>query len=129
MRSACYVMAAAAMMAAGPPAGKAEPLRLAKGLEPGEWELRERGAEARRLCLSDLRQLLQVRHMSRNCKSFTVSDTPNRVVVTYDCGGAGSGRTDLRVETSRLVQVQSQGIADGGPFDFAAEGRWVGACR
>lgn len=112
-------------------AGAAPAPHLAKGLEAGAWELRERGADGdvQQLCLSDLRQLLQVRHGRAQCKSFTVSDTPNRLIVTYDCGSAGNGRTDLRVETPRLAQIQSQGIANGAPFAAAIEGRWVGACH
>src|SRR3546814_20767766 len=75
--------------------------RLAKGLETGEWELRGRGegGGARRLCVSSLSQLLQSRHAGHACKNFTVSDAANRLVVTYECGAAGNGRTDLRVET------------------------------
>jgi len=105
--------------------------RLPKGLETGEWELRERGEDgpARRLCISSLNQLLQSRHAGHACKSFTVSDAARRMVVTYECGAVGNGRTDLRIETSRLVQIQSQGIADGAPFAFALEGRWLGACH
>lgn len=111
--------------AAGVPAPQA-----LQGLEAGEWELRGRGegAETRKLCISDLRQLLQVRHGRALCRSFTVSDSAHAVSVTYDCAAAGNGRTDLRVETTRLVQIRSQGIADGAPFAFAAEGRRVGAC-
>ncbi|QGP79967.1 DUF3617 domain-containing protein [Sphingobium sp. CAP-1] len=103
-------------------------------LETGEWELRGRGegAETRKLCVTDLRQLLQVRHVQAHnkalCRSFTVSDSPQAVSVTYDCAGAGNGRTDLRVETARLVQIRSQGVADGAPFAFSAEGRRIGAC-
>ena len=43
--------------------------------------------------------------------------------------GNGYGRTNLRREISRLVQIESQGIVDGLPFQFAAEARRVGACR
>ncbi|WP_313806106.1 hypothetical protein [Sphingobium sp.] len=124
--------AAVAMMMAGSAVHAAAPLpRLLKGLEAGEWELRERGADGaiRRLCVSNLSQLLQSGHSGSSCKSFTVSDTARRLIVTYECGAAGSGRTDLRIETARLVQIQSQGIADGAPFAFASEGRWLGACR
>jgi len=112
-------------------AGAVPAPHLAKGLEAGAWELRARGEEGdvQRLCIADLRQLLQVRHGRAQCKSFTVSDAPNRLIVTYDCGIAGNGRTDLRVETPRLAQIQSQGIADGAPFADTIEARWAGACR
>ncbi|KKW93463.1 hypothetical protein YP76_01865 [Sphingobium chungbukense] len=129
----CALGAALAMMMAIAPAVQAAaPLpRLPKGLEAGEWELRERGTDGavRRICVAHLNQLLQSRHAGNSCKSFTVSETQRRLVVTYECGAAGNGRTDLRIETARLVQIQSQGIARGAPFDFSLEGRWVGACH
>jgi hypothetical protein len=48
--------------------------------------------------------------------------------VQYTCRGRGYGRTHIRRETSRLVQIDTQGIADGRPFAFAAEARRVGDC-
>lgn len=127
--------AAAAMMMATWAGAVVAPAPVAlRALEPGEWELRGRGeeAETRRLCVTDLRQLLQLRHHPVQgqalCRSFTISDSPQAITVTYDCAAAGNGRTDLRVETARLVQIRSQGVADGAPFAFAAEGRRIGAC-
>jgi len=125
---------AVAMMIAAQPAASASLSGPLKGLEPGEWELRERGAEAdrsgpRRLCLADLRQFIQIRHARNSCKRLTIEDAPNRLSVSYDCAGAGGGRTDLRIETSRLVQIRSQGVAEGSPFSFVLEGRRLGACR
>lgn len=122
--AAAWMMAVAAV-----PAGAPAPVAL-HGLETGEWELRGRGegAETRKLCVTDLRQLLQVRHGKALCRSFVISDAPHDLSVTYDCAAAGNGRTDLRVETTRLVQIRSQGVADGAPFAFAAEGRRIGVC-
>ena len=57
------------------------------------------------------------------------SDAADAASITYDCAAAGNGRTDLRVETARLIQISSQGVADGAPFVFVAEGRRIGACR
>ncbi|MEC3912112.1 hypothetical protein U5A82_17030 [Sphingobium sp. CR2-8] len=118
-------MTGSAWAAANAPAPQA-----LRGLETGEWELRGRGegAETRKLCISDLRQLLQVQHGRTMCRSFIVSDDAHAVTVTYDCAAAGNGRTDLRVETNRLVQIRSQGIANGAPFSFSAEGRRIGEC-
>ena len=44
----------------------------------------------------------------------------------YTCPGAGHGRTSIRSETNRLVQIDTQGIADGKPFSQAIEAtpRW-----
>jgi hypothetical protein len=101
-----------------------------KGLEPGEWELRERGGdEVHRLCLADLRQLIQIRHLRGNCKRLTVEEGVKHLSVSYDCAGAGGGRTDLRIETSRLIQLRSQGVANGAPFSSMLEGRRIGPCH
>ena len=126
--------ATALLIAALPGASQAVAQAPLLGLEPGEWELRDRGEESgkgdvSRICLTDIRQLIQLRHGRNSCKRLTVEEAAKRLVVSYECGGAGTGRTDLRMETPRLVQIQSQGIAGGAPFSFSMEGRRVGACR
>ncbi len=100
-------------------------------LEHGEWELKERGTTElpRRLCIGDASQLLQPKHLGRACKRFVLENNPNNVAVTYDCAQAGQGRTALRVETARLVQIDSQGVSGGSPFALTLEGRRVGACK
>ncbi|WP_340267418.1 DUF3617 domain-containing protein [Sphingobium mellinum] len=129
-----FVGGVAAMLIAASPTLAFGPSGRLKGLEPGEWELRERGEDGagvrpRRLCLTDLRQLIQIRHSGHNCRRLTVDETTSRIAVSYDCAGAGGGRTDLRIETSRLVQIRSQGVVGGAPFSFMMEGRRIGACR
>jgi len=101
------------------------------GLERGEWELKERGndSSARRLCIGDASQLLQPLHAGRQCKHYVLENTAQRAAVTYDCAQAGQGRTQVRVETARLVQIDSQGVSGGSPFAMVMEGRRVGACR
>lgn len=128
---AMMMTAASWASAAPPPAPSSQLPEALRGVEAGEWELRGRGdgAETRRVCMADARQLLQIQHGRALCPAFVVSDSANALSVTYDCAAAGNGRTDIRVETSRLVQLRSQGIANGAPFAFAAEGRRVGVCR
>lgn len=111
-------------------AGNAPAPAALRKLEAGQWELRARGeaSATRRMCVADLWQLTQVEHPQKGCSRFVVSDEPNALAVAYDCGKAGNGRTDLRVETNRLVQIRSQGIAKGAPFAMALEGRRIGAC-
>lgn len=131
--AATMTMAAmgAAWIGTGAEAAQAPAPLALRTLEAGEWELRGRGegAQTRKMCVSDLRQLLQVQHGRTLCRSFTIADSADAISVTYDCAAAGNGRTDLRVETTRLVQIRSQGVAHGAPFAFAAEGRRIGACR
>jgi hypothetical protein len=100
-------------------------------LEAGEWELRTRDdAEApQRLCLRDGRRLIQLRHAGQKCSRMVVEDTPEQMTVQYTCPGRGYGRTQIRLESQSLVQIDSQGIAEGLPFAFAAEARRLGSCR
>jgi hypothetical protein len=124
-------VAAALMMASWAGAAHVATLAALRPLQTGQWELRERGegAETRKLCVTDLRQLLQVRHGRALCRSFIINDAATMATVTYDCAAGGNGRTDLRVETPKLVQINSQGIADGAPFAFTMEARHIGACQ
>lgn len=100
-------------------------------LSTGRWELRLRDAAAapQHLCLGDARQLIQLRHPGQNCSRIVVEDTPSQIVVQYTCPGHGYGRTLIRRESDSLVQLDTQGIAQGLPFAYAAEARRVGACR
>ncbi|MBW8752955.1 MAG: hypothetical protein JF595_02205 [Sphingomonadales bacterium] len=113
-----------------PAAGQRPALAMLSQLEAGSWELRMRdaGGTVERLCLPDTRRLIQLRHPSDTCERLIVDDGASEVTVQYTCRGRGYGRTHIRRETNRLVQIDTQGIADGLPFAFAAEARKVGDC-
>jgi hypothetical protein len=113
-----------------PATGQGPALAMLDRLESGRWELRERGggAAAEQLCVQNGRRLIQLRHPASTCERMIVSDGPSEVTVQYTCRGRGYGRTHIRRETGRLVQIESQGILDGLPFDVSAEGRRVGDC-
>lgn len=100
------------------------------GIEKGMWEMRSRGSSAqpRRICVADPAALIQIRHGATACSRFVIDSQADRATVHYTCPGAGHGRTTIRVETGRLIQIQSQGIAENSPFDFSYEGRRVGNC-
>jgi hypothetical protein len=110
-------------VANGPPAALA-------GLEPGQWDLhsRDSGEPPVRLCIHDGLSLIQLKHQGQTCRQFVVEDTTDRVSIAYSCPRTGHGRTVIRVETPRLVQIDSQGVADGYPFALDMEGRRTGAC-
>ena len=128
VRFAKFALAAAGGLAA-PAYGGGPSLAMLDQLEAGRWELRDRdGAAPQQICVPNGRRLIQLRHPGLACDSFVVTDGPSEVVVQYTCKGRGYGRTQIRRETNRLVQVQSQGIVDGLPFDFSAEARRVGDC-
>ncbi|MDG6080001.1 hypothetical protein E3U23_12465 [Erythrobacter litoralis] len=99
-------------------------------LSPGAWELRYRdGAAKRRLCVRSGKEFLRLRHPRSDCNRFVVEDGRSSVTVQYTCRGDGYGRTSIRRENAELVQIESQGIKSGRPFQFAAEARRVGSCR
>jgi hypothetical protein len=113
--------------------GRAEAPQLStalKSMQLGLWEIRSRDDASlnRSVCLSDPLTILQLRHYGMSCSRFVIADTVRATTVHYSCSKAGNGQTTIRVETPRLVQIQSQGIVDRSPFAFAAEGRRVGGC-
>jgi len=129
-RTALSLLVVGALGALAVPAtGQKPSLAMLDELDRGTWELRERGGPVRNLCLDSGRRLIQLRHAGLPCSSVVVDDKPNEVTVQYTCRGQGYGRTHIRRETSGLIQLDSQGIVNGLPFAFEAEGRRTGACR
>lgn len=99
-------------------------------LTKGEWTIRFRdGGPDRKICVRNGNELVQLRHKSSNCSRFVVEDAASQVTIQYSCGGNGYGRTSIRKETSSLVQLESQGIANGLPFQLTAEARRTGSCN
>ena len=109
---------------------QAPSLAMLDRLEKGSWQLRERGKDAvvQTMCLGDARRMIQVYHPGATCSRYVIEDTPSSVTVHYTCPGAGHGRTTIRSETNRLVQIDTQGIAEGRPFSQAIEARRTGGC-
>ncbi len=127
-----YALGASLLATASANAGTVEqpvPTALAT-LQPGQWQLRslDGTAPVKTLCLGDPRVLLQLRHSNLPCNKFVITNNATLAVVNYSCAGVGNGRTSVRVETPRVIQIESQGIADKAPFDWAYEGRRVGEC-
>jgi hypothetical protein len=111
-------------------AADAPPLTALAQLQPGKWTLTSRDGEfaTRSICLGDPKVLIQVRQPLPTCNRFVVANDPRRAVVSYTCAGAGNGLTTIRVETPRLAQIETQGVAAGSPFDLAIEARRTGEC-
>jgi len=126
-------MIAAGLYAIGlltPAAAQGPSLAMLSGLDDGQWEVRYRdGTAPRKLCVRSGLELIQLQHADSGCSRFVVEDGANAVTVQYTCRGNGYGRTSVRRESNSLVQIDSQGIAGGLPFQFSAEARKVGACR
>lgn len=112
----------------GAPASRGS-LGMLDRLEGGRWELRTRDTPTvERVCLRDGRRLIQLRHPQQQCERVVVADEPNDVTVQYTCRGRGYGRTHIRRESEGSVRIEAQGIAEGLPFNFVAEGKRVGDC-
>jgi len=120
-----------ALSAAGlsPAAGRNE-LPVLSRLEPGLYELRSLDGHGRMapVCLGDPGQLAQLRHRQRGCAREIVAQARSQLEIRYHCP-AGFGQTTIRVETSRLARIESQGVDGGMPFGFRAEARRVSACH
>ncbi|MEM7688576.1 MAG: hypothetical protein AAF291_06115 [Pseudomonadota bacterium] len=102
---------------------------MLEGLTKGEWTVKYRdGSADQKLCINSGKELIQLKHGPADCSRFVVEDSPTKVTVQYTCPGNGYGRTNIRRETASLVQIESQGIASGLPFEFAAEARRTGSC-
>ena len=86
-------------------------------LAKGEWTITYRdGTPPRKVCLRSGMELIQLRHSGSSCSRYVVEDGSSRVTVQYTCQNNGYGRTNVRRETGSLVQIQSQGIKSGQPF-------------
>ncbi len=130
VRSLVILGALALGGAADTPAPPTPTLVALTTIESGQWTLRSSapGVAPRTMCLGDPRLLLQIQHPGATCTRFVIANEPKLSTVYYSCPGAGHGRTSVRVETPRLIHVDSQGTADNAPFNWTFEGRRTGAC-
>jgi len=107
--------------------------QILSSLDRGMWELRtssagpSRAAKSR-VCVRQNTRLVQIQHGDAPCTHRVLSEKNNRVTVSYSCRGLGQGTTVIRKETDGLVQINSQGIRGGAPFNFTVEARRIGGC-
>ncbi len=121
-----FASAAAAAVGAG------QAVSAISKLEPGLWQLRDLDntrAAQQSICVADPNLLLQLRHPRAACSRLVVADEPRGAVVHYTCQTSGYGQTALRIETPRLAQIDTQGIAGNQPFAYRAEARRIGPCQ
>jgi hypothetical protein len=97
-------------------------------IERGAWQLRQGATVIGSICLGDPLLLAQPQHGPQPCTRELLSSDSDSVTVNYFCPGMGRGRTVLRVETPRLVQIDSQGLHNGVPFGLRAQARRTGPC-
>ena len=121
--------AGAALWFAVPVLAQGGGLAMLGTLSRGEWTVKQRGgAGDRKICVRSGAELIQLMHRESGCSQFVVEDGATRVTVQYTCPGNGYGRTSIRRETGALVQLESQGIHSGMPFQLTAEARRTGDC-
>lgn len=129
-RRCAFALCAYASFAGAESVAQGPALAMLDRLESGLWEVSPHGAASNsaQLCIDSGRKLIQIRHPRENCRRFVVEDTATSVTVQYTCPAGGYGHTKVRFENSRLAQIETQGIANGLPFNFTAEARRAGAC-
>ncbi|MGB5078234.1 MAG: hypothetical protein WBO17_12210 [Sphingorhabdus sp.] len=108
-------------------------LSLLETLDRGLWQLRTIGggvstAPVSQLCIGNPTQFTQIQHGDTQCTHYVVRSLPNSVTISYSCKGQGQGLTTIRKESSKLIQIQSQGIRNNSPFSFTVEARRSAAC-
>lgn len=113
------------------PASTQEPeIPLLARLEAGRWELRgASNISIASICLGERHLLIQPQHGSAACARSLVSSDATSVTVRYTCPGNGFGQSTIRLETTRLVQIESQGVHKGVPFSLRGEARRIAPCR
>ncbi len=126
------IASAIGMIALGlslPVAAQTAGLGMLNGLTKGEWTVKHRdGSADTKICVRTGEELIQLRHRQSGCSRFVVEDAADKVAVQYTCPRNGYGRTNIRKETNGLVQIESQGISGGLPFQITAEARRTGSC-
>lgn len=112
----------------GASAQRSDPVSALNLMERGQWQLRDASGRTQRLCITNPAVLLQIRHGRAQCEQFVLENAARSATVRYTCAGRGRGRTAIMIETPRLVQIDTQGVADGQPFSEQYEARMVGPC-
>jgi hypothetical protein len=96
----------------------------------GLWEVSGApGAQALvRQCFTDALTLAQFELRTRNCSRTVLSDDGSSAVVSYRCGPANFGRSEIDLITPRSLRIATQGISDELPFNYVIQARRVGEC-
>ena len=82
-----------------------------------------------RQCVGDVLALAQFEHRTRKCARSVISDTAGSMQISYDCGAAGFGRSEIEVVTPRALRISTQGISDQLPFNYVIQAHRVGDCE
>jgi hypothetical protein len=116
-------LSSAALVAAAPRA-----LAPANG---GLWQVAysARLAPAASVCIADPIVLAQWEHRGGRCSPTVLSDSNDKVVISYTCADGGMGRSEMTLLTPRTIRIATQGISAGGPFNYVLHARRAGNCN
>jgi hypothetical protein len=127
VRSAAAV-ALLLFLSGGAPAQRHPALTALGSVELGQWQLKSPDGRMRKMCVNARWMLLQPMHGTAQCEHFVMENTPRSATIRYTCPNHGHGRTRVSVETPRLVDIETSGVADGAPFSQQFEARRMGTC-
>ena len=120
------------VLAAAAPAAiyAAQPSALTK-VSGGLWEISGAPGLHKPIqqCVSDVLALAQFEHRAQMCTRNVITDGQRSTRITYDCGPAGFGQTEMEVITPRSLKIRTQGISDQLPFNYVIQAHRVGECE
>ena len=107
----------------------AAPSALAQ-VRGGLWEISGAPGTAQpvRQCVTDVLSLAQYEHRGKSCARTILRDEGLTVTVSYQCGAAGFGDSEIEVITPRSLRISTQGISDQLPFNYVLQAHRVGEC-
>ena len=121
------ILVSTALLLAAWPAATQQPGPLAE-LERGRWDVLAGATPIGNVCLGDPLLLAEPLHAPQSCTTEILAMDRHVATIGFVCPGMGRGRTEIRVETPRLVRIDMQGIGNGAPFALRARARRTGPC-
>ena len=97
------------------------------GVAGGLWEVSGHGAPVR-LCVPDPLVLAAYEHRSLNCTRTVIRGDGHSAVVSYSCAGGGFGQSQISVLTPRSLEIDTQGISRGEPYNYLLNAHRIGDC-
>ena len=79
-------------------------------------------------CVTDVMTLGEFEHRGKTCTRTVISERAAVTKISYKCGSAGFGASDIEVVTPRSLRISTQGISDQLPFNYVLQARRVGEC-
>ncbi len=108
--------------------GAAAPTSALSQVEGGLWEISRTGALPQRLCVAEPAALAQYEHRSASCTRSLIREAGPAATIRYTCPGGGFGQSTITRLTPRSLRIETQGIADGAPFQYRLQARRIGNC-